>query len=95
MVLLLSAYIAASCSDRPGIAPGIIGGQLAVNVGAGFIGGIVTGLVAGIAAYYLKKIPLPKINPVIKGNIYCSITCNIDYRICYCSSSRKPLCSTS
>lgn len=60
MVPVLSAYIAASIADRPGIAPGIIGGQLAVNVGAGFIGGIVTGLVAGIAAYYLKKIPLPK-----------------------------------
>lgn len=60
MVPVLSAYITASIADRPGIAPGIIGGQLAVNVGAGFIGGIVTGLVAGIAAYYLKKIPLPK-----------------------------------
>jgi fructose-specific phosphotransferase system IIC component len=60
MVPVLSAFIAMSIADRPGIAPGIIGGQLAVNVGAGFIGGIVTGLVAGIAAYYLKKIPLPK-----------------------------------
>jgi fructose-specific phosphotransferase system IIC component len=60
MVPVLSAFIASSIADRPGIAPGIIGGQLAVNVGAGFIGGIVTGLVAGIAAYYLKKIPLPK-----------------------------------
>lgn len=60
MVPVLSAFIAMSIADRPGIAPGIIGGQLAVNVGAGFIGGIVTGLVAGIAAYYFKKIPLPK-----------------------------------
>ena len=93
MVPVLSAYIAASIADRPGIAPGIIGGQLAVNVGAGFIGGIITGLVAGIAAHYLKKIPLPK--SIQSGNIYCSITCNIDYRICYCSISRKPLCSTS
>ena len=31
MVPVLSAYIAASIADRPGIAPGIIGGQLAVN----------------------------------------------------------------
>lgn len=60
MVPVLSAFIAASIADRPGIAPGIIGGQLAVQVGAGFIGGIVTGLVAGISAYYLKKLPLPK-----------------------------------
>jgi fructose-specific phosphotransferase system IIC component len=60
MVPVLSAFIAESIADRPGLAPGFIGGQLAVNVGAGFIGGIFTGLIAGIAAYYLKKIPLPK-----------------------------------
>lgn len=60
MVPVLSAYIAASIADRPGIAPGLIGGQLAVNVGAGFIGGIVSGLLAGLCAYYLKKLPLPK-----------------------------------
>lgn len=60
MVPVLSAFIAMSIADRPGIAPGIIGGQLSVTVGAGFIGGIITGLVAGIAAYFLKKIPLPK-----------------------------------
>lgn len=59
MVPVLSAYIAASIADRPGIAPGLIGGQLAVNVGAGFIGGIVSGLLAGICAFYLKKISLP------------------------------------
>lgn len=60
MVPVLSAFIAMSIADRPGIAPGLIGGQLSVTVGAGFIGGIITGLIAGISAYYLKKIPLPK-----------------------------------
>lgn len=60
MVPVLSAYIAASIADRPGIAPGLIGGQLAVNVGAGFIGGIISGLLAGICAQLLKHIPLPK-----------------------------------
>lgn len=60
MVPVLSAYIAASIADRPGIAPGLICGQLAVNVGAGFIGGVVAGLLSGILAEYLKKIPLPK-----------------------------------
>lgn len=39
MVPVLSAFIAMSIADRPGIAPGLICGQLAVNVGAGFIGG--------------------------------------------------------
>lgn len=60
MVPVLSAFIAASIADRPGIAPGLIGGQLAVNVGAGFIGGILAGLLAGICAFLLKKLPLPK-----------------------------------
>lgn len=60
MVPVLSAYIAASIADRPGIAPGLISGQLAVNVGAGFIGGVISGLLSGIIAEYLKKIPLPK-----------------------------------
>lgn len=60
MVPVMSAYIAASIADRPGIAPGLIGGAISVSVGAGFLGGIVTGLIAGIVCYYLKKIPLPK-----------------------------------
>ncbi|MBY4797212.1 fructose-specific PTS transporter subunit EIIC [Collinsella sp. AGMB00827] len=60
MVPVLSAFIAASIADRPGIAPGLIGGQLAVNVGAGFIGGILAGLLAGICAFLLKKLPLHK-----------------------------------
>lgn len=69
MVPVLSAYIAMSIADRPGIAPGLIGGQLAVNVGAGFIGGIVSGLLAGITAFYLKKIPLPKAVQSLKAII--------------------------
>ncbi len=60
MVPVLSAFIAMSIADRPGIAPGLICGQLAVNVGAGFIGGVISGILCGIAAEYLKRIPLPK-----------------------------------
>lgn len=60
MVPVMSAYIAASIADRPGIAPGLIGGAISTAVGAGFLGGIVTGIVAGVLCYYLKKIPLPK-----------------------------------
>lgn len=59
MVPVLSAYIAASFADRPGIAPGLICGQLAVNVGAGFIGGIISGILCGILADKLRKINLP------------------------------------
>lgn len=60
MVPVLSAFIAMSIADRPGIAPGLICGQLAVNVGAGFIGGIISGMLCGIFAQYLKRVPLPK-----------------------------------
>ena len=59
MVPVLSAYIAASYADRPGIAPGLICGQLAVNVGSGFIGGMIAGILCGLLARGLKKIKLP------------------------------------
>lgn len=73
MVVVLSAYIAESIADRPGIAPGLIGGFMCVssitNINAGFIGGILAGLIAGISAYYLKKIPLPKSARSVKAVI--------------------------
>ena len=83
MVPVLSAYIAYSIADRPGIAPGIAGGFMALNIptgfdeatqavqfaSAGFLGGIVTGILAGILAQYLKKIPLPKSMQSLKSII--------------------------
>lgn len=60
MVPVLSAYVAASIADRPGIAPGLICGQLAVNVGSGFIGGVIAGFLSGLIAQLLKRIKLPK-----------------------------------
>lgn len=83
MVPVLSAYIAYSIADRPGIAPGLAGGIMALNIptgfdeaagavtyaSAGFIGGIITGILAGILAQYLKKIPLPKSMQSLKSII--------------------------
>lgn len=60
MVPVLSAFIASSFADRPGIAPGLICGQLAVNVGSGFIGGIIAGILSGLIANWLKRVKLPK-----------------------------------
>jgi len=61
MVPVLSAYIAYSIADRPGIAPGLVGGLLATNLGAGFIGGIFSGFLAGYVAKAIKDhIHLPQ-----------------------------------
>ncbi|RYX84487.1 PTS fructose transporter subunit EIIBC [bacterium] len=58
---VLSAFIAYSIADRPGIAPGLIGGMLAQNLGAGFLGGIASGFMAGyLTAYLARAIKLPR-----------------------------------
>lgn len=60
-VAVLSAFIAYSIADRPGIAPGLIGGMLAHTLGAGFLGGIVSGFLAGYLTKFLaEKITLPE-----------------------------------
>ncbi len=59
-VAVLSAFIAFSIADRPGIAPGLVGGMLAQNLGAGFLGGIASGFLAGYLTKFLSdKIKLP------------------------------------
>jgi len=59
-VAVLSAFIAYSVADRPGIAPGLVGGMLAQNLGAGFLGGIASGFLAGYLTKFLaEKIKLP------------------------------------
>jgi PTS system fructose-specific IIC component len=59
-VAVLSAYIAYSIADRPGIAPGLIGGMLAQTLGAGFLGGIVAGFLAGHAVKLMSdRLKLP------------------------------------
>src|ERR671932_2035483 len=60
-VAVLSAFIAYSIADRPGIAPGLIGGFLAQSLGAGFLGGIISGFIAGYLTKWLAdtiKLPM-------------------------------------
>lgn len=60
-VPVLTAFIAYSIADRPGIAPGLITGALALQVKAGFLGGLVGGFFIGYLVLWLKKvIKLPK-----------------------------------
>ncbi|HSI13136.1 MAG TPA: PTS fructose-like transporter subunit IIB [Chthoniobacter sp.] len=59
-IAVLSAFIAYSIADRPGIAPGLVGGMLAQNLGAGFLGGIASGFLAGyLTKLFAEKIKLP------------------------------------
>ncbi|MCC7371510.1 MAG: PTS fructose-like transporter subunit IIB [Chloroflexi bacterium] len=61
IVAILSAFIAYSIADRPGIAPGLVGGMLAQSLGAGFLGGIVSGFLAGYFTQWLaRSIKLPR-----------------------------------
>ncbi|EHM09293.1 PTS system, fructose-specific, IIB component/PTS system, fructose subfamily, IIC component [Thermanaerovibrio velox DSM 12556] len=61
MVPVLSAYMAYSIADRPGLAPGFIGGMLASQIGSGFLGGIASGFIAGYSALFIsQKVRLPK-----------------------------------
>lgn len=67
MVPILSAFIAVSIADRPGLVPGMIGGLIAANgsfygsdAGAGFIGGIISGFLAGYVALFIKNWKVPK-----------------------------------
>jgi PTS system fructose-specific IIC component len=59
-IAVLSAYIAYSIADRPGLCPGLVGGMLSMTLGAGFLGGIVSGFLAGYVTKLINdKLPLP------------------------------------
>lgn len=61
VVPVLSAYIAYSICDRPGLAPGFLIGLLSTSYNIGFIGGIIGGYLVGYFCQFVKtKIPLNK-----------------------------------
>ncbi|WP_196593224.1 PTS fructose transporter subunit IIC [Pectinatus sottacetonis] len=53
---IMSAAIAYSIADRPGIAPGLLMGMIANAIGAGFFGGMLGGYLAGWCINFLKKV---------------------------------------
>ena len=84
MIPILSAYIAVSIADRPGLVPGFVGGMIAANgslyggeANAGFLGGIIAGFLAGYIALAIKKIKVPKpvqsIMPIIIIPVFASL----------------------
>lgn len=61
VVPVITAGVAYSVSDKPGIAPGLIVGFVCSEIKAGFIGGIVGGFVVGYLVLAVKRyIKLPK-----------------------------------
>lgn len=58
---VMSAAIAYSIADRPGIAPGLLMGMIANAMGAGFFGGMLGGYMAGWCVNFLRsniKVPI-------------------------------------
>ncbi|MBP3041734.1 PTS fructose transporter subunit IIC [Bacillaceae bacterium Marseille-Q3522] len=55
VVPVLTAGIAYSIADRPGIAPGLVMGLIADNIKAGFLGGVVGGLLIGYFIILIRK----------------------------------------
>ena len=77
LVPALAGYIAYAIADRPGIAPGFVAGAVALLMNAGFIGGLVGGLLAGGIAYWIGRIPVPRVvrglMPVVIIPLFASI----------------------
>ncbi|MFJ7727727.1 PTS fructose transporter subunit IIC [Neobacillus sp. NPDC097160] len=58
---VISAAIAYSIADRPGIAPGLLMGLIANAIGAGFLGGMLGGFIVGYFVVFLKNnLKVPK-----------------------------------
>lgn len=55
MVPVLTAFIAQSIADRPGLVAGFVAGSIAAATGSGFIGGILGGFLAGYLAKYMVR----------------------------------------
>lgn len=84
MVPVLSAYIAQSIADRPGLVPGFVGGMIAANgslynseAGAGFLGGILAGFLAGFIVLGIKKLKVPKVIQSIMPIIIIPVTASL------------------
>lgn len=55
MVPILSAFMAYSLADKPGLGPGFIGGLAANSIASGFLGGMLAGLIAGFLMRWMKQ----------------------------------------
>lgn len=90
MIPILSAFIAQSIADRPGLVPGFVGGMVAGNgalygseANAGFLGGIIAGFLAGFVAKWIKSWKVPKamqsIMPIIVIPVLSSVVVGLSF----------------
>ncbi|MFV0406484.1 MAG: PTS fructose transporter subunit IIC [Propioniciclava sp.] len=56
MVPILSAFIASSIAQRPGLTVGLVTGMIVSTGGAGFLGGIVSGFLSGYGMLLIQKL---------------------------------------
>ena len=96
VVPVITAGVAYSIADRPGIAPGLILGFICTEIKAGFIGGIVAGFLVGYLVLAVKKIcKASKRNAGIDAGYGDSCTCNGSSICSYVYSSRAAVCMAS
>nr|WP_304358363.1 PTS fructose transporter subunit IIC [Clostridium paraputrificum] len=60
VVPVLTAGIAYSIAERPGIAPGLVLGFISVQIKAGFLGGMLIGIILGYFILWMKTWKVPK-----------------------------------
>ncbi|MGI6005453.1 MAG: PTS fructose transporter subunit IIC [Christensenellales bacterium] len=60
VVPVLTAFIAYSIADRPGIAPGLALGFVSNSIQAGFLGGMLAGFLVGYLILWMKSWKVPK-----------------------------------
>ena len=80
-VAVLTAGIAYSIAERPGITPGLIIGFLSAQSKAGFLGGLIMGVLIGLFVNWMKTWKLPKwlvgLMPVMIIPVLATLVCGM------------------
>lgn len=82
-VPVMTAGVAYSIADRPGIAPALVIGYISVQIRAGFLGGLLMGIVVGVFINWLKKMPVPSwmkgLMPVLILPVVATLVCGVAF----------------
>lgn len=82
-VPVMTAGVAYSIADRPGIAPALIIGYISVSIKAGFLGGLLMGLIIGYLIVWMKTWKLPNwltgLMPVMIIPVVATFICGVAF----------------